>query len=72
MKLNISILQNDLDQRRMSAYLVREYRVLWLSLSQLASETGEKQLHSEMNADKSLDFPISPTSILITLLSHQS
>jgi hypothetical protein len=41
-KLNVSLLQNDLDQGKMSAYLIREYRVLWLRLSQIASETGEK------------------------------
>jgi hypothetical protein len=39
---NVYVLQNDLNQEKLSAYLIGEYRVLWLRLSQLASETGKK------------------------------
>ncbi|XP_021915038.1 gustatory and odorant receptor 21a-like isoform X2 [Zootermopsis nevadensis] len=35
-----SYFQNDEKQGNLSAYLIGEYRVLWLRLSQLASETG--------------------------------
>lgn len=40
-KCDISVSQNDEKQGNLSAYLIGEYRVLWLRLSQLASETGK-------------------------------
>jgi hypothetical protein len=35
------VTQNDVKQRKLSACLIEEYRVLWLQLSKLASETGK-------------------------------
>jgi hypothetical protein len=38
--------QKDVKQKNLSAYLIGEYRVLWLRLSQLVSETGK--MHEEI------------------------
>ena len=38
---NFYFLQKDLEKRNVSPYLIGKYRILWLQLSQLVSQTGK-------------------------------
>jgi hypothetical protein len=43
--IHFCVPQSDLQQGKLSAYLIGEYRVLWLQLSKLTSDVGK--IHQE-------------------------